>query len=92
MGATDLQHAFDRACLQGQIGTARKLYAMGARPVLGCVMGPCEALNDEGLAFLLELGADLADTHGDPLAPRALLLQTYSRYPEGEAPLPGTGR
>jgi len=31
LGATDLQHAFDRACLQGRIETARRLHAMGAR-------------------------------------------------------------
>jgi ankyrin repeat protein len=84
LGASDLQHAFDRACLQGQIETARKLHAMGALPAPGCVMGPCETLNDAGLAFLLELGADLADAHGEPLAPVALLLQTYGRYPEGK--------
>jgi len=33
--------------------------------------------------LLLELGADLADEKGDRLAPIALLLQTYSRYPQG---------
>jgi ankyrin repeat protein len=84
MGANDLQHAFDRACLQGKLETARKLYAMGARPTPGCVMGPCETLSDSGLEFLLELGAELADEHGDRLAPVALLLQTYCRYPEGK--------
>jgi hypothetical protein len=84
MGAEDFQHAFDRACLQGQIETARRLYAMGARPAAGCVMGPCETLNSEGLSFLLELGAELADEHGDRLAPVALLLQTYSRGPESK--------
>jgi hypothetical protein len=84
LGATDVQHAFDRACLQGKIKTARRLYAMGARPVPGCVMGPCETLNDAGLSLLLELGADLADEKGDRLAPIALLLQTYSRYPVGK--------
>ena len=84
LGATDVQHAFDRACLQGKIETARGLYAMGARPVPGCVMGPCETLNDAGLSLLLELGADLADEKGDRLAPIALLLQTYSRYPQGK--------
>jgi Ankyrin repeat len=84
MGAADVQHAFDRACLQGKIETARRLHAMGARPTPGCVMGPCETLNDSGLSFLLELGAELADEHGDGLAPVALLLQTYSRYPEGK--------
>jgi len=84
MGAEDLQHAFDRACLQGKLETARKLYSMGARPTPGCVMGPCETLSDSGLALLFELGADLADEHGDHLAPIALLLQTYCRYPEGK--------
>jgi Ankyrin repeats (3 copies) len=84
MGAEDVQHAFDRACLQGQLDTARKLHAMGARVTPGCVMGPCETLNPDGFAFVLELGADLADKHGDRLAPIALLLQTYSRYPAGK--------
>ena len=84
LGATDVQHAFDRACLQGKIETARHLHAMGAGPTPGCVMGPCETLNDAGLAFLVELGAELADENGNRLAPVALLLQTYSRYHEGK--------
>ncbi len=84
MGAEDVQHAFDRACLQGQIETARRLHAMGARPTPGCVMGPCETLNPQGLGFLLELGAELADEQGDRLAPIALLLQTYCRGPENK--------
>jgi hypothetical protein len=74
MGAEDFQHAFDRACL----------HAMGARPTPGCVMGPCETLNPEGLTFLLELGAALADKNGDRFAPAALLLQTYCRGPESK--------
>jgi hypothetical protein len=84
MGAEDLQHAFDRACLQGQIETARRLHAMGACPASGCVMGPCETLNPDGLAFLFELGAELADARGDELAPIALLLETYCRGPESK--------
>lgn len=84
MGSQDLQHAFDRACLQGQIETARRLFAMGARPLPGCVMGPCETLNPDGLALLLDLGAELTDEKGNRLAPVALLLQTYSRSPEGK--------
>src|SRR5579871_2973941 len=84
MGATDFQHAFDRACLQGQTETARRLLEMGARPVPGCVMGPCETLNADGLALLLDLGADLADDRGNRLAPIALLLETYCRGPEGK--------
>jgi len=84
MGATDVQHAFDRACLQGQIETARRLRAVGAQPTPGCVMGPCETVNDAGLELLLDMGAELSDQHGDRMAPVALLLQTYSRWPEGK--------
>lgn len=84
LGATDLQHAFDRACLQGEIETARRLYEMGARPVPGSVMGPAETQNGAGMAFLLELGAKISDEAGDRLAPVALVLQTYCRDPEGK--------
>ncbi len=84
LGAADLRHAFDRACLQGRLDTARRLYAMGARPVAGCVMGPCETLSGSGLALLLELGADLSDEQGDQLAPVAMILETYCRNPEGK--------
>lgn len=84
LGAADVQFAFDRACLQGRLETARHLYALGARPVAGSVMGPCETLSDSGLAFLLELGAPLANGEGDPNAPAALLLQTYCRNPDGK--------
>jgi hypothetical protein len=47
-------------------------------------MGPCETLSPSGLALLFELGAEFADEDGDAIAPVALLLQTYSRYPEGK--------
>jgi len=83
-GAGDVQPAFSRACLQGKIETARRLQAMGGRVTPGIVMGPCETLNDSGLRLLLELGAELADEKGDRLAPVALILQTYSRYPKGK--------
>lgn len=84
LGATHLQHAFDRACLQGQIGTARRLYGMGARPVPGSVMGPAETQCGSGMEFLLELGAEITDEDGDGLAPVALVLQTYCRDPDGK--------
>jgi ankyrin repeat protein len=83
-GAGDLQHAFSRACLQGRIKTARHLQAMGGRITSGIVMGPCETLHDSGLALQLELGAELADEHGDRMAPIALLLETYCRNPKGK--------
>jgi hypothetical protein len=83
-GAEDLDHAFDRAVLQGQIATARQLHAMGARVARGIVMGPAETQNGEGMAYLLEIGAEICDDHGDRLAPVACLLQTYSRNPAGK--------
>lgn len=84
LGATDLQSAFDRACLQGQIDTARQLVAMGARPAIDAVMGPAETQNGPGMELLLELGAAISDEHGDRLAPVAMVLQTYCRNPEGK--------
>jgi hypothetical protein len=84
LGAKDFQSAFERAVLQGEIETARQLVAMGARPVAGSIMGPCETLNPEGLSFLLESGAPFTDAANDASAPVALLLQTYSRGPDGK--------
>ena len=84
LGAADHQHAFDRACLQGRIDTARALHALGARPAPDACMGPAETLNDAGLAYLLELGVGLGDAHGDRLAPVALILETYARNPRGK--------
>ena len=91
MGAADVQHAFERACLQGKIETARHLHAMGARPTQRGLMWTCETLNDEGMAFLLGLGVDLADDTGDRMAPIALLLQTYCRNPRGKHACLGIG-
>jgi hypothetical protein len=84
LGAADVQHAFERACLQGKIDTARQLHAMGARPTQRGLMWTCETLNDEGMAFLLDLGAEIMDEKGDPMAPIGLLLQTYNRHPKGK--------
>jgi ankyrin repeat protein len=84
LGATDLTRAMDRAVLQGQIETARRLQAMGARLERGCVMGPCETQSGEGLAYLLQLGAELCDRIGDRSAPLAMLLGTYCRNSQGK--------
>ena len=35
LGATDLDQAFARACLPGELDTARQLHALGARPAGG---------------------------------------------------------
>ena len=84
LGARDVQRAFSRACLQGKIETAQRLYAMGGRPAIDAVMGPCETLSGAGLEYQFKLGADLIDEQGDRLAPIASVLQTYSRNPKGK--------
>ncbi|MEQ1690591.1 MAG: ankyrin repeat domain-containing protein [Gemmatimonas sp.] len=78
LGATDLDHAFDRACLQGELDAARQLHALGARPGAKALLGPAETLNPDGMGFLLEMGAPVG------LAPVAMLLDGYSRNPKGK--------
>jgi ankyrin repeat protein len=51
---------------------------MGARPDADSLGGPCETQGGSGLAYLLELGCSLDLSHV------ALILQTYSRNPEGK--------
>jgi len=84
LGAQDIEHAMNRAVLQGQIETARRLYAMGARLAPGSIMGPAETQNFEGMSLLLELGAELRDADGDRLAPVAMVLETYCRNVNGK--------
>jgi hypothetical protein len=84
LGARDVQHAFDRALLQGRIVSARWLHAHGATLAPGIIMGSCETLNAEGFEFLAELGAPLTNDRGDRLAPLSLVLATYSRNPAGK--------
>lgn len=84
LGASDLAHAFDRACLQGELATARQLHAMGARPARDALMGPAETLNVAGMKFLLEMGAAMGDAGGNPLGPVAMVLEGYARNPEGK--------
>lgn len=84
LGAQDVQYAFERACLQGRIATARMLHGHGAKPRPGSVLGPCETLDAAGLELLLELGAPPCDEKGSRQAPLALVLQTYARAPEGK--------
>jgi hypothetical protein len=84
LGAQDIVRAMGRAVLQGQIETARRLYAMGARPPRGAVMGPAESQNGEGMAYALELGAEICDDSGDRLAPVAMVLETYCRNAAGK--------
>jgi hypothetical protein len=83
LGAADLEPAFNRACLQGQIGTARRFHEMmGApRPSDYALNDPAYTLNVEGTALLLELGAHVYDDEGKRLAPVDVVLETDSRNP-----------
>jgi hypothetical protein len=83
LGAADLGFAFNRACLQGQIETVRKLHnMMGApRPRDGALTDPAYTLNVEGTELLLQLGARVYDDEGKPLAPVAMVIETDSRNP-----------
>lgn len=84
MGARDLQWAFDRALLQGQSATARSLHELCARPEADAIMGPAETLSGVGMALALDLGATVSDEHGNRLAPVAMVLETYTRRPDGK--------
>jgi hypothetical protein len=83
LGASDFEFAFGRACLQGQIETARRLHAMmgSPRPADGSLDGPAYTLNVPGTALLLDLGARLHDDQGNRLAPVDVVLETDSRTP-----------
>ena len=83
LGASDLQYAFGRACLQDQVATARKLHAMMGSPPIpnGDLSGPAYTLNVAGTELLLELGARVCDEQGARLAPVDVALETDSRNP-----------
>lgn len=83
LGAKDHTHALGRALLQGQVQTAALLERLGARAPRGAAIGCAEAQNDRGMAYALRFGAGLGDER-HPLAAVAMLLETYSRYPQGK--------
>lgn len=86
LGAGDLDHALDRATLQGRIGTARMLHRMLGRPdpPEGALGGPAYTLSAEGTALVLELGGRVQDDQGRRLAPVDVVLESDSRKPEAK--------
>jgi hypothetical protein len=86
LGATDLETAIDRAILQSQIGTARKLHALlGApRPPADALGSPAYTLSASGTALLFEQGAQVRDADGKMLAPVSVVLETDSRKPQAK--------
>ena len=83
LGARDYATALNRAALQSQIGTARKLHVMmGAPPQASHALeDPAYTLSASGTELMLELGAPVADANGKCIAPVATVLQTDSRKP-----------
>ena len=85
-GATDLGTALARAALQGQVETARKLYAMtGGAPLPDDALGgPAYTLSASGTALIFELGARVRDSEGRRIAPVGVVLETDSRNPSAK--------
>lgn len=82
-GATDLEHALQRAALQGQLNTARLLHEWLGTPTPpdGSLGGPAYTLSVGGTTLLLHLGARAVNEHGARLAPVDVVLSTDSRNP-----------
>jgi len=83
LGARDVASALDRATLQGQVETARKLHGLLETPIVADELlgGPAYTLSTSGTAFALELGARVVDERGRPIAPVDVVLETDSRKP-----------
>lgn len=84
LGATDLEHALDRAALQGKIDTAEMLYRKLGSPVPpdGALGGPAYTLSDSGTELMLRVGVRVVDEKGRRLAPVDVVLETDSRKPK----------
>jgi hypothetical protein len=83
LGARDLEHALDRAVLQSKIGTAKLIHElMGAPPPTANLLdGAAYTLSASGTAVLFELGVQLREKNGKPIAPVDVVLETDSRKP-----------
>jgi len=86
MGARDLEHAIDRAALQGKVDTARMLHDLLGKPGVpaGSLGGPAYTLNKAGTALMLELGAKVVGPSGERLAPVDVVLESDSRRPDAK--------
>jgi hypothetical protein len=86
LGAVDFAKAFDRATLQGKIGTARMLYDMAGRPRLpdNALESPAYSVSASGTALVFELGGRAVDKNGKRIAPVDVVLESDSRHPAGK--------
>ena len=85
-GATDFQHALERAVLQGQVETARMLHKMAGQPPLpaNILSNPTYTLSVEGAKVCFELGAKVYDASGKNISFADVVLETDSRKPEAK--------
>jgi hypothetical protein len=86
LGARDVMHALDRAVLQSQVETARRLFEMAGRPKIpdDMLQSPAYTLSVAGTAALFEFGASVYAEDGTRIAPVAWVLETDSRQPEAK--------
>lgn len=86
LGATDIEHALDRAVLRSRIDTAELLHKyMGSPPPPdGALGGPAYTLSVSGTAFALRVGARVVDENGKNISPADVVLETDSRNPEAK--------
>ena len=86
LGATDLEHAIDRATLQSKIDTARMLHKLhgSPRPPADALGGPAYTLSESGTALMLEFGAQVHDSNHKRIAPVDVVLETDSRKPSAK--------
>ena len=83
LGATDFEHALERATLQSKINTAELLYEyMGSPPPPdGALGGAAYTLSVSGTAFALRIGARVIDENGKNISPADVVLESDSRNP-----------
>lgn len=86
LGATDFEHALDRAVLQSRIDTAELLhgYLGSPPPPDGALAGPAYTLSVSGTAFAFRVGARVVDIDGKCIAPVDVVLETDSRDPQAK--------
>lgn len=86
LGARDLEHARDRALLQGRTGTALLLHKLMGETALpeDALAGPAYTLSVSGTELALKLGSRVVDETGRGLAPVAVVLETDSRDPKAK--------
>lgn len=83
-GVRDITTALRFPELRPAVDGLRLLGRLGAHPHPDVVAGAVELLQGADFAFMIEMGAPIADRSGDWRPVVALALETYARNPEGK--------